>query len=175
MTLRAGKTANSLCSFSRGLISFPLEFRRSAVLPTEAGTPTRAESRSRRETGMYPHATHPVVEIVQLIRYGVRGRGFRVCAWGRTAGRGRRLERRLPILMQAIACIFFRRVQVGNPLARWWPRAKNRPKTTRKTPRTGKTTCISVAILGCFAGGPTLALVAMGRPIRGNSTFHVTP
>src|SRR5208282_2349169 len=51
-----------------------------------------------------------------------------------------------PMLMQAIDCIFFRRVQVGNPLARWWRGAINRPKTTRKTPIAGKSDCILVTI-----------------------------
>src|SRR5208282_1415601 len=49
---------------------------------------------------------------------------------------------------------------------------KNRAKTTRKMPSAGKSTCISGAILTCFASGRTLASLAMGRPIRG---FHRAP
>ena len=62
---------------------------------------------------------------------------------------------------------FFQASACGRDMSRDSEFVKNRPKTTRKTPSAGKSTCISVPILRCFAGGQTLALVAMGRPIRG--------
>src|SRR5208282_4533739 len=74
-----------------------------------------------------------------------------------------------PILTQAIACIFFRRVHAAGTCPGTAKHVKNRAKATRKMPSAGKSTCISVAILTCFASGRTLASLAMGRPIRG---FH---
>src|SRR5208282_2361702 len=63
---------------------------------------------------------------------------------------------------------FFQASACGRDMSRDNGTVKNRPKSTRKSPSAGKSTCISVAILTWFAGGRTLASLAMGR---GHSRF----
>jgi|SRR5208282_718217 len=74
-----------------------------------------------------------------------------------------------PVLMQAVACIFFRRVQVPGTLDGGWRGGKNRPKTTGKTFVAGKSVCISATILTCFQTDKRMQWYATGRPNRG---FH---
>src|SRR5208282_1919753 len=58
---------------------------------------------------------------------------------------------------------FFQASACGRDMSRDSGTVKNRQKTTRKTLVAGKSTCILVSILTCFAGGQPLASLAMGR------------
>src|SRR5208282_1837662 len=59
---------------------------------------------------------------------------------------------------------FFQASACGRDMSHLIPQPKNRPKTTILRTRRPKSTCISAAILTCFAGGRTPESLAMGRP-----------